>query len=75
MPDMNAEFHTCCGHDVEISGSPAVLPDGRAGRRVWCGSCRGAFDVPGGLEDARRAVPDHFRSEHQLTGRLEDYQP
>jgi len=75
MPDMSAEFYRCCGYTVEISGSPVELADGLRGHRVYCEACADTFPVPGDIEAAKRAVPAHFLTEHQLTGQLEDWRP
>jgi hypothetical protein len=71
MPDMNAEFYSCCGHGVEISGSAVEGPDGRRGHRVYCRLCAAAFVVPGDLQAARGAIPAHFLDAHQLKGTLD----
>jgi hypothetical protein len=75
MPDFNAEFYRCCGYEVAIPSSAVQLPDGRTGRRVHCPICQEGLDVPGDIEDVRRAIPAHFREAHQLIGELEDYYP
>lgn len=71
MPDMNAEFYSCRGHGVEISGSPVTMPDGQRGHRVLCKLCGDSFVVPGDLQAARDAVPAHFLATHQLRGSLD----
>ena len=71
MPDMNAEFHSCCGHNVEISGHSVETADGRRGRRVFCRLCGDAFVVPGDLQDARDGITAHFLATHQLRGSLD----
>lgn len=71
MPDMNAEFYSCCGHGVEISGSKVEHAGGQRGHRVHCQLCGGAFVVPGDLQAARDAIPTHFLEVHQLKGSLD----
>lgn len=75
MPDFNAEFYRCCGYEVTIPSSETKLPDGRMGRQVHCPICGGRLDCPGDIEEARMAIPVHFREKHQLIGKLEDYYP
>lgn len=70
MPDMNAEFYSCCGHGVEISGHTVEGAEGQRGHRVHCKLCDGVFIVPGDLQAARDAIPTHFRETHQLVGPL-----
>lgn len=75
MSDFNAEFYRCCGYEITIPSSSVELPDGRTGRRVYCPICKDNLDLPGAIEEVRRAVPAHFREKHQLIGDLEDYFP
>jgi hypothetical protein len=75
MTDFNAEFYRCCGHEVTIPGHASTLPDGRTGRQVHCPICGEWLNCPGDLEEARKAIPAHFREKHQLIGELEDYYP
>lgn len=72
MPDMNAEFYSCCGSNVEISGHTVEAPGGQWGHRVHCKLCGQSFVVPGDLEAARAAIPAHFLAVHQLTGSLDE---
>ena len=71
MPDLNAEFYSCRGHGVEISGSAVVMPDGQRGHTVHCKLCGSAFVVPGDLQAAREAIPAHFLAIHKLSGSLD----
>ena len=71
MPDVNAEFYSCCGHGVEISGYTVADAGGQRGHRVHCKLCAGAFVVPGDLQAARDAIPAHFLTTHQLKGSLD----
>jgi hypothetical protein len=75
MPDMNAEFHRICGATVEIAGSHIRLVDGRSAHRVHCERCASTFDVPGSLDDARAAIPLHFREVHGQVVELEPWTP
>lgn len=75
MPDMNAEFYRCCGYTVEISGFVVEEAGGQPGRQVHCALCQRAFVVPGDLQSARDAIPDHFLAVHQLKGTLDDWSP
>ena len=72
MPDMNAEFYSCCGYGVEISGSTVEVPGGRRGHRVHCKLCGDAFVVPGDVRAARAAIPAHFLAAHQMRGSLDE---
>ena len=72
MPDMNAEFYSCCGYGVEISGEKVEVPGGRRGHRVHCKLCGHAFVVPGDLVAARVAIPAHFLGVHHLRGSLDE---
>lgn len=71
MPDMNAEFYSCCGHGVEISGYTVEGARGQRGHGVHCKLCKGVFVVPGDLQAAQEAIPIHFREIHQLKGSLD----
>ncbi len=72
MPDMNAEFYSCCGSNVEISGFTVDAPGGQRGHRVHCKLCGQSFVVPGDCQAARDAIPVHFLEIHQLKGSLEE---
>lgn len=75
MTDFNAEFYRCRGYEVEIPSDEVKLTDGRTGRRVHCPICEKVLDLPGDIEDVRKAIPAHFRDQHQLIGELEEYHP
>jgi hypothetical protein len=71
MPDMNAEFYSCCGSGVEISGYTVDAPGGQRGHRVHCRLCEQPFVVPGDMQAARDAIPAHFLATHQMRGSLD----
>lgn len=73
MVDMNARMYRCCGADVEVSGYTVEREDGKRGHRVYCSLCKSSFVVPGQLDEAKLAIPDHFRSVHDMQGKVEDY--
>ena len=75
MPDMNAEFYRCCGYTAEISGFEVEAAGGHRGHQVHCEMCGRAFVVPGDVQAARDAIPDHFLAVHQLKGSLDDWSP
>lgn len=68
MSGLKAEFYSCCGYSVEISGYTVEVADGRRGHRVHCKLCGDAFVVPGDVQAARNAIPTHFLTTHLLTG-------
>lgn len=71
MPDMNAEFYSCCGSNVEVSGYTVEVAGGQRGHRVHCKLCDNAFVVAGDRQAARDAIPAHFLATHQLKGSLQ----
>ncbi len=72
MTDFNAEFYSCCGHGVVISGYTLEDTNGHHGHSVYCKLCGKDFIVPGDRKAARDAIPGHFLSIHHLKGTLED---